>query len=89
MEEQKEHEEQEEQEISEKSAYPTQTLLAIRAIVGGYVIYLAYQLVTSGDKMSIPIWAAVVVFIIAGAALIVLSVKHFICGEYEGGKKDV
>ena len=24
----------------------------------------------------------------AGVALIVLSVKHFICGEYEGGKKD-
>ena len=37
----------------------------------------------------IPMWIAVAVFIVAGAALVIMSVKHFICGEYEGGKKDV
>ena len=71
-----------------KSAYPTQVVLTIRTIVGGYLVYLAYQIITSGSKISAWMWAPVILFIIAGAALVVMSVKHFICGEYEGGKKD-
>ncbi len=72
-----------------KKNYPTQVVLTIRTIVGAYVFYLAYQIVTSGDEISIPMWAAVVLFLVAGAGLVIMSVKHFICGEYEGGKKDV
>jgi len=82
----------EETDISEetrKKSYPTQTVLTIRAIVGGYVFYLAYQIVTSGDEVTGPMWAAIGLFFVAGAALVIMSVKHFICGEYEGGKKDV
>ena len=71
-----------------KSNYPTQTVLTIRAIVGGYVIYLAYQIITSGNKISAWMWAAIALFIIAGSGLVITSVKHFICGEYEGGKRD-
>ncbi len=70
------------------SAYPTQVVLTIRTIVGGYLVYLAYQIITSGNEISTWMWAAVILFIVAGAALVVMSVKHFICGEYEGGKKD-
>ncbi len=69
-------------------SYPTQAVLAIRAIVGGYVMYLAYQIVTSGNEITPLMWAAVALFVIAGVVLVVMSVKHFICGEYEGGKRD-
>lgn len=68
--------------------FPTQAVLTIRAIVGGYVIYLAYQIITSGNEITPLMWAAVALFIVAGVALVVMSVKHFICGEYVGGKRD-
>lgn len=82
-------EDQPEAESEKKSKYPTQLNLTIRAIVGGYVLYLAYQLVTSKDELTTLMWGAVAVFVLAGTALIILTVKHFVCGEYEGGKKDV
>ena len=72
----------------EKKNYPTQMALTIRAIVGGYLVYLAYQLITSESETTPLIWAAIAVFIIAGAGLVIMSVKHYIAGEYEGGKKD-
>lgn len=74
---------------NKKKSYPTQLVLTIRTIVGVYVVYLAYQIITSGDEKSIPIWAAVVLFIVVGSGLAIMSIKHFICGEYEGGKKDI
>ncbi len=83
------NEEPDEGEASKRTNYPTQTVLTIRAIVGAYVMYLAYQIITSDNEVTIPMWIAVAVFIVAGAALVIMSVKHFICGEYEGGKKDV
>ena len=67
----------------EQNNYPSQTVLTIRAIVGGYVMYLAYQIITSDSEKTPLIWAAVVFFIIAGAALIIMSIKHFICKEYK------
>ncbi len=76
-------------EKENRSKYPTQLVLTIRTIVGAYVIYLAYQIITSDGAKSIPIWAAVILFIVAGSALVIMSVKHFILGEYEGGRKDV
>ena len=70
------------------AVYPTQVVLSIRAIVGGYLMYLAYQIITSDSEITTLMWIAVGIFILAGAALVIMSVKHFICGEYEGGKKD-
>lgn len=72
-----------------KTVYPTQMILAIRTIVGAYVLYLAYQIMTSENEITPLMWAAVAVFIVAGTGIVVTSIKHFICGEYEGGKKDV
>ena len=72
----------------EKKNYPTQTALAIRAIVGGYVAYLAYQIATSKSEVTPLMWVAVAVFTIAGVGLVAMSIKHFVCGEFEGGKKD-
>ena len=68
--------------------YPPQMSLTIRAIVGAYVLYLAYQIATSDNEVTIPMWIAVGFFVLAGAGLVIMSIKHFICGEYEGGKKD-
>ena len=74
---------------AKKSAsLPTQAVLAIRAIVGGYVMYLAYQIITSGNEITPLMWAAVALFIVAGAFLVIMSIKHFILGEYQGGKAD-
>ena len=81
--------EEAETEPEKKSNYPTQVALTIRAIVGGYVVYLAYQIITSKNALTVPMWIAAGVFIVAGIALVVMSVKHYICGEYEGGKKDI
>ena len=83
-----ESEEDTRDDSNDGKSYPTQALLAIRALVGGYVLYLAYGLFTSKDELTPVMWGAAIVFIVAGVALFVLSVKHFICGEYEGGKKD-
>ncbi len=75
-------------EETAKKNYPLQASLTIRAIVGGYVLYLAYQIITSKSEISPWMWVAVGVFVIAGCGLVIMSVKHFICGEYIGGKKD-
>ena len=77
------------EESGSKNNYPTQLVLTIRTIVGAYVMYLAYQIITSGSEITPFMWAAVVLFIVAGAGLVIMSVKRFITGEYEGGKKDV
>ncbi len=68
--------------------YPTQLSLTIRTIVGAYVIYLAYQIITSPDELTPFLWAGVILFIVAGSALVIMSVKRFILGEYEGGRRD-
>ena len=75
-------------DASKSKRYPPQMSLTIRAIVGAYVLYLAYQIATSDSEVTIPMWIAVGVFVVAGAGLVIMSIKHFICGEYEGGKKD-
>ncbi len=81
---------QEGEETSErKRILPTQAVLTIRAIVGGYLLYLTYQILTSGSEITILMWLALALFIAAGTGLIIMSVKHLICGEYQGGKKDI
>ena len=78
----------EEAEETKKSRYPTQVVLSIRIIIGAYVLYLAYQIATSDNEVTPLMWAAVILFIVSGTALVIMSLKHFIAGEYEGGKKD-
>ncbi len=77
------------EETTKKSkTLPTQTLLVIRALIGGYVLYLAYGLITSKDEKTTMIYVFTALFLVAGILLISLSIKHFICGEFEGGKAD-
>ena len=77
-----------EDNTEKKKSYPTQMMLAIRALVGGYVLYLAYGLIRSGDEKTPLIYAFIVLFVIAGILLIALSIRHYIRGEYEGGSSD-
>ena len=76
-----------EDNTDKKKSYPTQMMLAIRALVGGYVLYLAYGLIRSNEKTPL-IYAFIVLFVIAGILLIALSIRHYIRGEYEGGSSD-
>ena len=78
-----------EEDVKSGKNYPTQVVLTIRTIVGVYVAYLAYQIITSKEEIQPLMWVPIVIFIVAGAALVITSIKHFVCGEYEGGKKDV
>lgn len=68
--------------------YNNQTVLTIRVLVGGYVIYLAYQIFTDPNKNT---WTTIFagLFVIIGAFLVIASLMHLIKGEYQGGKADV
>ena len=68
--------------------FPTQAVLTIRVIVGAYVMYLAYQIVTSGEEKPWYIFIFVVLFVVVGILMIAFSLKHLILGEYDGGKAD-
>lgn len=72
-----------------KKQYPTQLVLTIRAIVGGYVLYQSYQILTSGDEKSLLMYLLTGVLIIGGVLILGTAIKQFVRGEYEGGKADI
>ena len=78
------------QEINETKPkrYPSQVVLTIRVIVGGYVLYLMYQVMGSGDEKSIWMYLVVAILTLIGGAFAVVSLKMLIMGQYEGGKRD-
>ena len=78
-------------EAASKSKYPTSIMLFLRVFIGGYLRYLAYQLISTTDtSMSMPVkYGFCSVFIIAGLGLIILSLKMMIKGQYQGGFGDV
>lgn len=70
---------------------PTQTVLIIRAVVGAYLLYVAYQLLTSKDS-SMERWAVLIfvaVFTLFGVFVIGFSIYLYAKGLYVGGKADV
>lgn len=69
--------------------YTTKVVLGIRVLVGAYILYLVYQILSSGDPKPIPVWIFVVIFIISGLLMVILSGKKLLLGEYEGGKADI
>lgn len=70
-----------------KKGGDTKVGLSLRVLVSAYVLYLAYGLirgfgdVTGNDRIFIAI--AIVVFVAAGGAILILSVKKLIKKEYE------
>lgn len=73
---------------------PTQVLLTCRALVGGYLIYLAMGL-TDGiknpkdTKTLILLIVAVIVFVVFGFFFLYISLRNLIIGRYVGGKLDL
>lgn len=77
-----------------KSLLPKSTLV-IRLIVGGYLVYLAYELILGlkektpdGAPVGLSVGAAVV-FAICGLLLVIFSGKDFLKGNFQGGTMDV
>lgn len=61
------------------------TLLFFRALIGLYLIWLAYGLrktALSGAEGSLPMLAAMIVFAAVGAALVIMSVKKYLRWEF-------
>lgn len=68
--------------------YPTQLVLTIRVLVGAYVLYSVYEVMTSGEDKSMWMYLAVAFIAVAGTVILVWALKMLICGQYEGGKAD-
>lgn len=73
--------EKEKYEKENPSHKPTQSQLFIKIIVGGYLVYLAWQLYKDGALVSYTGWqlalmiAAMVLFVVFGVGLCVISLK--------------
>ena len=63
--------------------------LVIRLIAGGYLLYLAYGLLSSAMGGQIIAIIAMVIFTIIGSVLLVITGKQLMLGEYQGGKADL
>ena len=73
-----------------KKYLPNQSMLAIKAGLGGYLVYLAYDVMSTeiltGPRVGITLFC--VLFVIAGIFLVITTIRSFIKGEYIGGKAD-
>lgn len=73
-----------------KNSLPNQSMLAIRAVVGGYLIYLAYDILST-ESVTAPRIGMIlfcILFVVAGIVLITTTLRSFVKGEYIGGKAD-
>lgn len=73
---------------------PSQLILTCRALVGGYLIYLAKGLAdglnkSENEKMLPALIIAGVVFVIFGFYFFYVSVRNLVIGRYVGGKLDL
>ena len=77
-------------EEKKKSNIPSSTMLTIRAIIGGYLVYLAYDLFTTRDgNISFPLLVLIcIVFAVVGGAACIHGVYCLYKGIYDGGKND-
>ena len=75
---------------NKKKYLPNQSMLAIKAVLGGYLVYLAYDIMSTeiltGQRIGIILFC--ILFVIAGSILVITTVRSFIKGEYIGGKAD-
>lgn len=73
-----------------KRYLPNQSMLTIRIVVGGYLVYLAYDIVST-EALAVPRIGIIlfsILFAVAGAVLVITNIRSFIKGEYIGGKAD-
>lgn len=64
---------------------PSKSTLLIRALVAGYLLYLAYGLIqdynTSQNHMVMVI--AIIVFVLCGGVILITSLRSLMKGDYE------
>ncbi len=74
-----------------KQVLPNQAMLFLRGFIGGYLIYLAYELIRdesrTAPRMIVIIFS--IIFVIAGIFILVWMIRSWIRGEYVGGKADI
>ena len=79
-------------EKKRRSGLPTQMGLIFRIVAGGYLIYLAYSIYTGSGSIEggekIAFIAAIVIFVIVGAVIVLQSLRAMQRGEYVGGAAD-
>lgn len=66
--------------------YVPKSSLVIRMIAGGYLMYLAFQLITTLEEQTINQWISIgcaVLFAIAGAIMLFFSLKALKNKEYK------
>jgi len=78
-------------EKNQKKYLPNPSMLAIKAVLGGYLVYLAYDVMSTeiltGPRIGIAIFC--ILFVVAGFVLVITTLRSFIKGEYIGGKADI
>lgn len=78
------------EENKKKPQFPTQMMLMIRAFLGGYVLYLAADILKT-ENMEDPnmlVILGAVLLIVGGGLVIFFAIRSFFKGEYVGGKAD-
>ncbi len=64
-----------------KKPQPPQGVVLLRILGGGYLVYLAYDILRSGTRTPL-IMIAAIVFLIAGGSLIFFSARGLMRNEY-------
>jgi len=70
---------------------PTQMNLYLRIVVGGYLVYLAYDIFKLRDTQAAEYWVMmlfVLLFTVAGAVFAAISIKSLIKKEYYDPNND-
>ena len=78
--------------MNNNSRFPTKMNLIVRALVGGYLLYLSYGLYRDrgvGDIKPVPLALIIAAFTIIGVGLIVYSAYLYMKGKYAGGSADI
>ena len=73
---------------TKKKSYPSKGMLSIRIVVGAYILYNMYEIIVSDSEKSVLIYVLVAALTVAAGIIIVMSIIHYIKGEYSGGKAD-
>lgn len=74
-----------------KGILPTQGMLIARTLVGGYLVYLAYSLITTSEESGMNpavLYSFCVLFFLVGGIVLIKVVHNFVTGYYKGGKLD-
>lgn len=79
------------EQTNSKKYLPNQSMLFLKGLIGGYLVYLAYDIISTEilAEARIGIIVAAGLFVLAGIVLVITTVRTFIRGEYVGGKADI